>query len=274
MDIRASSFSELAAWCGRLGLSTQGSRTDLENRLFSHYKVTPPEKTGPDESVIDIQSADSTEYFSLEQFNEDYVRLDGGVLISLKDAEKGYTYTIKADSVLFNQTLKLLSASGGVEYKITGEGRDEVFSGDSLTLNTDTWEGYFFDGASFRDRTIDNETLKFRIQGEFISRSSQDFVVMDDAWITSSPRIPANYQIKAEKVWILGPGEWGIRNASLYVGHIPVFYLPFFFYPGDEVVFHPVFGYRSREGTFLQTTTYFTGNRKTEELPLSFLQLT
>jgi len=274
MEVRASSYQELADWCRRLGLSSQGSRSDLEKRLYDHYGLAEPAAPGRDETLIRIDSADSTEYFSLRQFGEDYVRLAGGVRISLQDGRKGHTYTIRADRVLFNQTLKLLSAVGGVEYRIAGAGRDEVFFGESLTLNTETWEGYFFDGASFRDRTVDSQTLRFRFQGEFISRGPQDFVIMEDAWISSSPGIPANYRIRAEKVWIMGPGEWGIRNASLYVGHIPVFYFPFFYYPGDEVIFHPVFGYRSREGAFVQTTTYFLGNRKNDELPLSFLQLT
>ena len=93
--------------------------------------------------------------------------------------------------------------------------------------------------------------------------------------ITSSPNIPANYHIEASKIWIFGPGEWGLQNATLYVGHIPLFYFPFFFYPGDEAVFHPTFGYRTREGTFMETTTYFIGNRKNNaDSAFSFLQLT
>ena len=274
MEIRSSSFGELADWCRRLGLSAQGNRTDIENRLYAHFGISPAERKTVVDSEIKIESAQNTEYFSLDEFGEKYVRLDGGVRITLQDREKGYTYTILGDSILFNQTRKLLSATGNVEYRITGGDRDEVFNGGSLTVDISTWEGYFFEGSSIRERTIDEKSLIFRIQGEFISRSSSDFVIMEDAGITSSARIPANYQIKAEKIWILGPGEWGLRSASLHVGHIPIFYFPFFFYPGDEVLFHPVFGYRSREGTFLQTTTYFLGNRPQEQMPFSFLQLT
>jgi lipopolysaccharide assembly outer membrane protein LptD (OstA) len=274
MDIGTASFSDLAEWCTRLGLSPRGTRSELESRLYKFYDVIPPRKEEEDGSVILIESAQNTEYFSLEQYGEDYVRLDGGVHLTMRDAKKGYSYTIRADSILFNQTLKLLGASGNVEYRISGEGRDEIFKGESLTLDIDTWEGYFFRGSTFKDRTIEGESLAFRIQGEFISRSSKDFIVMEEADITSSPKLPANYNIKAQKIWIFGPGEWGIKNATLQVGHIPVFFFPFFFYPGDEVLFHPVFGYRTREGTFVQTTTYFLGNRSRSQEPLSFLQLT
>ncbi|GAH33408.1 unnamed protein product, partial [marine sediment metagenome] len=62
-----------------------------------------------------------------------------------------------------------------------------------------------------------------------------------------------------------------IWNALLYVGRVPVLYIPFFFYPGEEFFFHPVIGYRDREGRFLQTTTYLIGQKKRKENPLSFI---
>jgi lipopolysaccharide assembly outer membrane protein LptD (OstA) len=273
MDIKTSSFTDLAQWCRRLGLSAQGDRTALENRIYEYYGVKPPVKIEDGKSEITIESAYTTEYFSLEEFKEDYVRLDGGVYMKMYDKEKGHTYTIRADSILYNQTQKLLSATGDVRYSITGGGRDESFSGESLTMNIETWEGYFFDGTTFRERTVEETSLTFHIQGEFVSRSSSDFVIMENASITSSPRVPANYHISADRIWILAQGEWGLRGATLNVGNIPVFYFPFFFYPGDEVVFHPVFGTRSRVGPFMQTTTYFIGNRTNAEFPFAFLNV-
>ncbi|MDR2589366.1 MAG: hypothetical protein LBC67_08060 [Spirochaetales bacterium] len=276
MDIRTSSFTELAAWCKRLGLPADGDRASLERRIYEYYGLDVPKKEeqGAGGNEIKIESAQKTEYFSLDDFKEDYVRLDGGVSMRIVDSQKGHTYTITANSIIYNQNRKLLNAVGDVAYSITGEGRDEVFTGESITLNIDSWEGYFFEGTTFRERTVEEKPLTFRIRGEFVSRSTTDFVVMENARITSSPRLPPNYEIRADKIWILGPGDWGLSGATLHVGNIPVFYFPFFFYPGDEVVFHPVFGTRSREGTFMQTTTYFLGNRKNEEFPFAFLQLT
>jgi len=60
------------------------------------------------------------------------------------------------------------------------------------------------------------------------------------------------------------PGsDFAILNAVLKVGEIPVLYIPFFYFPGDEMIFHPVIGYRTREGGFVQTTTYLIGQPKT-----------
>ncbi len=276
LQISTSTFIELSDWCKRLGLSTEGTRKDLEFRLYSYYGISPskPEEGEKEkETLVQIKSASSTEYYSLEEFDEEYVRLDGGVHLIMEDTKKGTTYTLFADSVLYNRSKKLLSAYGNVRYQIKSQGKEEKFSGTNILINLDTWEGYFLKGESIRERTLAGEPLTFRLQGEFISRSTSDFVLMEEASITSSINLPPHYRLEAEKIWILGPSEWGVQKATLYVGNIPIFYFPFFFYPGDEVVFHPVFGYKSREGTFFQTTTYLIGNRKSEAGSASFLQL-
>ncbi|MFQ3619871.1 MAG: hypothetical protein SNJ78_02890 [Spirochaetales bacterium] len=274
LQISTATFAELADWCKDLGLPTSGTRKDLEVRLYQYYGLSVPKEEEKEEgTLVQIKSAATTEYYSLDTFEEDYVRLEGGVHLVMEDRKKGNTYTLFADSVLYNRSRKLLSAHGNVRYAIKYEGGEEKFSGSSLLINLDNWEGYFIEGLSLRDRTISGEVLTFRLQGEFVSRSKSDFMLMEEASITSSPRIPANYHLRAGKIWIFGPEEWGVKDATLYVGHIPVFYFPFFFYPSDEVIFHPVFGYRSREGTFIQTTTYLVGNRKQEGGGSSFLQL-
>ncbi|MDE5776821.1 MAG: hypothetical protein K2H67_08080, partial [Treponemataceae bacterium] len=51
----------------------------------------------------------------------------------------------------------------------------------------------------------------------------------------------------------------------VYVGVVPVFYLPAFYYPKDELIFNPVFGYRNRAGFYFQTTTYLYGRKPLEK---------
>jgi hypothetical protein len=50
--------------------------------------------------------------------------------------------------------------------------------------------------------------------------------------------------------------------------------IPVFFWPGDEIVFNPSPGSRTREGVYLQTTTFLRGKKKPQENPFSFLQAT
>ena len=70
-----------------------------------------------------------------------------------------------------------------------------------------------------------------------------------------------HYSIHAGKIWILGFGDWAVSDASLFIGQIPVLWLPFFYYPSEELVFHPVIGSRTREGRYLQTTTWVIGEK-------------
>jgi lipopolysaccharide assembly outer membrane protein LptD (OstA) len=60
----------------------------------------------------------------------------------------------------------------------------------------------------------------------------------------------------------------------LHIGRVPVMYLPFFFRPGDEFFFHPAIGFRDREGSFLQTTTYLIGQKARTPSALSVLAAT
>ncbi len=172
LQISTSTFIELTEWCKRLGLSAEGTRQDLESRLYTYYGLSPAKPEEPEkekETLVQIKSASSTEYYTLKEFDEEYVRLEGGVHLVMEDTKKGTTYTLFADSVLYNRSKKLLSAYGNVRYEIKSEGKEEKFTGNTILINLDTWEGYFLKGQSIRERTLSGEPLTFRLQGEFIS---------------------------------------------------------------------------------------------------------
>jgi hypothetical protein len=260
MEIRTSSLMELASMCRELGLSDGGSRDDLANRLRAYYKLPAAGGTVSAEArVITIESARITEYFTLDVVDEEYARLRGDVVISLKDGEA--VHRVKAWEILYNRTRNIMTASGGVEY-IKEEGDTiETFKGESITVNLDNWSSIFMDGIS--ERSISGSDTAYRFAGTVISRNSEEVTVLTRAEITNAKNEDALWSLNASKLWLLPGSDWAILNAVLKVGNIPVLWLPFFFYPSDEITFHPVLGYRSREGTFLQTTTYILGRPKT-----------
>lgn len=146
MDIRTSTLMELAYWCRELGLSDGGTREELVRRLRDYYRLTPESEAVPEGRIITIESARSTEYFTLEAVNEEYARLVGDVMISLKEGET--VHRIKAWEILFNRTRNILSASGGVEYVKEDGTTRETFRGESITVDLDNWSGVFMDGVS------------------------------------------------------------------------------------------------------------------------------
>ena len=263
MDIKTSSLLELAAWCRELGLSEGGGREELASRLRTYYNLkTPGSAPQTEQKIITIESAKTTEYFTLEVIDEEYARLKGDVIISLKDGNA--VHRIKAWEILYNRTRNVMTASGKVEYVKEDGDTIETFKGDSITVNLDNWASIFMDGVS--EKSIAGNTTAYRFAGTVISRNSEEVTVLTGADITNPVNEEAFWSLHASKLWLLPGNDWAILNAVLKVGNIPLLYLPFFYYPSDEIVFHPVLGYRTREGTFLQTTTYILGRPKTEAI--------
>jgi hypothetical protein len=275
-DIHTASYYELVSWCRELGLEDTGTRQALQRRLYAYYRIPPPPaETEPEgkSRLLEIKSAKETQYFTIEQVDEDYVLLLGDVLVEIKEEEA--THRIRAHRILLNETENILSAEGGIEYTLIKGTEEEVFRGERLTFDVDSWEGVFFSGGMEADRSVGGETIRFRFTGESISRLEGNTVVIDRGQITScdNEKDP-HYHIQARKIWVLAPNEWAILHAVLYVGRVPLLYLPFFFRPGDEFFFHPAIGYRDPEGQFVQTTTYLIGQKKRSSSALSFLAAT
>jgi len=257
MELKTSTLSELAAWCRTLGLSEGGTKEDIVKRLREHFNLTEPKQQENEKvKIITIESAQSTEYFSIDVINEDYARLKGDVKLSLKDGDK--VHKISADEILFNRTRNIITASGNVRYERIEADKTETFRGRSITVNIDNWSSIFIDGNS----VMEDDGSSYIFSGSVIYRSEQDVTVLKKATISSGVDENEYWSIKASKLWLLPGSDFAIFNAVLKVGEIPVLYIPFFYFPGDEVVFHPVIGYRSREGGFVQTTTYLIGQPK------------
>jgi len=265
MELKTSALSELASWCRALGLSESGTRAELMNRISDHFKVAQIQQSSENRKVITIEAAQTSEYFSIETVGEDYARLKGGVIISLKD--KDAVHNIRADEVLFNRTRNLLTASGNIEYEKKESDSTETFRGRSLTVDIDNWSSIFLDGNS----TFEDKESAYLFTGSVIYRSDQEVTILNKAKISNANSDEAYWSIRASKLWLLPGSDFAILNAVLNVGEIPVLYIPFFYFPTDEIVFHPVIGYRSREGGFIQTTTYILGRPRADSGEVSSL---
>jgi len=268
MEIKTSTLPELAFWCRSLGLSESGTRTELSRRIREYYELPNPVIIpDPNKKIITIESAHVTEYFKVDVIDEEYARLSGGVRLSLVDDET--THTISADEILFNRTRNILTAEGNVEYEQNNAGAIEKFRGQSITVNLDDWSSIFLDGAS--ERRLESDGTSYRFSGTVISHSDEDVTVLRNAKISNASNEEALWSINSSKLWLLPGSDFAIFNAVLRVGEIPLLYIPFFYFPADEMIFHPVIGYRTREGGFVQSTTYILGRPKADEAGTSSL---
>ena len=155
-DIGTSGFYELIAWLRQLGLATTGNRTELQQRLFAHYGIeaSPETEASPDQVNIAIESALESQYFTIEEIDEQYIRLSGGVRLVLRDNDS--SHTVVADQFLFNQTTSVITAKGNIRYALESNGETELFSGASLTLKLNSWDGLFVRGVAINSQSVEN----------------------------------------------------------------------------------------------------------------------
>ncbi len=270
-DIKTSRKEELIAWCRVLNLPDDGTDDQLKNRLHEYYTIKDSENsdavTDSGNQVI-IKSAKRSEYFEVSITGgekEPVVKLTGNVVLTVSETKRSRTHEVKADSILFNEGSNTISAVGNIEYIVDTNGRKERFTGDSLTFDVNDWTGIIFHGTSERKEEIDKKEVPFFFRGDSIKRASANIMVLYNGSISSTDTDNPDYALKAKKIWITGPGEWSIFSATIYVGHVPMLYLPFYWKSGRDMFFNPVIGQRTDKGYYIQTTAYLIGQKEDDD---------
>jgi len=258
LDIAVSNYYELKAMAARYGLSVAGTSDELRARIYQYLKLSPPTKQASASSVT-IESASTFEYFTLDGSSDRMIKLSGPVSMSVK-TDDGFSHKVTADEIIFDRDKNIIQAKGDVVYLREGGGRSDKFSGSTITVDLGSYSGVFLDGAYNLEPTATTKrTLSFHF--EKLTKRGPDLTMLDQAIVTGCDEVPPHYHIRAKKVWLFENGDWALSGATLYLGVVPVIWLPFFYYPSDEILFHPVIGYRSRVGAFAQTTTYLIGEK-------------
>lgn len=282
-DISTATTQELLDWARSLGVDTRGRRDEIEARMLESYGVErgafePAPDDGPTSdraprgtTTARISSARGSRFFTLEAPDEQYVRLFGGVELLVEDGDA--LHRIEADEIHLNLDRNTLDARGNVRYSVDRSSGREEFRGDSVLFALNDWAGVFLGGITETGETTEDGMPQFTVVGGRITRSPEQVIVVEDGSITSSRADPPNYRIAAERLWLLAPGEWGLRNVVLYVGRVPLLAFPVFFLPGDRLFFSPSISVRERAGLGIQTTTYLIGQGEESDPPLSLLQL-
>ena len=237
----------------------------LSDGLFGAGKKKDEKKEEePQKTVITIMNALKSGNKKDEKNGDDLLTFEGNVQISV---EKGGTKTvISADKVSYNRAREMLFAEGAVKLEQTeASGSTQTISADSLLLNTQTLEGVFDNS-----RVVKAESNAINLPSGSKITVASDLFARDDSGAISfkngsltfcDEEENPHWRIKASRIWLLPGNEFAFLNALVYVGPVPVMYLPAFYYPKDELIFNPVFGYKNRGGYYFQTTTYLFGRK-------------
>lgn len=164
LDIDTASFYELTAWCRRLGIEPVGTAEVLRSKLYQHYELKKEPQAassrGKQNKLIHIESADNIYHSKNEDPPETYIILEGNVVISVDDEGSKVEHRIKAARIIVNQTQSLLTATGGIEYSKKEGGKEpEVYTGNSLSFDISSSEGFFYDGLGKTTKTVEPGTL-------------------------------------------------------------------------------------------------------------------
>lgn len=216
-----------------------------------------------EQSVIKIENAQKTEYAKNPASGEDEIMLSGAVLVSVTRGTE--TTKITASKIIYNRQTTMLYAEGSVTLKTGGgtEGGQDI-SAETLLFNTSTMEGVFDNGRVVQTQSdainLPSDATLIVSSGMF-GRDSGGTVAFKNATLTFCDEDDPHWKIRSSRIWLLPGGEFAFFNAVLFIGHIPVLYLPAFYYPKDELIFNPSFGYSARRGYYMQTTTYIFGRK-------------
>lgn len=217
-----------------------------------------------DRTVITIMNALKSGNKKDEKNGDELLTFDGNVKISVE--KNGSKTIISADKVSYNRARDMLFAEGAVKLEQTeASGATQSISSDSLLFNTETLEGVFDNS-----RVVKAESNAINLPSGSKITVASDLFARDDTGTISfkngsltfcDEEENPHWRIKASRIWLLPGNEFAFLNALVYVGPVPVMYLPAFYYPKDELIFNPVFGYRNRAGYFFQTSTYIFGRK-------------
>ncbi len=209
-----------------------------------------------------INYARHTDYEKNEASGNEIIVLTGNVSMSV---EKGTTrIDIEASTVRYDRKTSMLFAQSDVVLKTAGSGGQQDATADSMLLNTDTLEGIFDNSRIVRygdDDTSIPTGSTLVASSRIMGTGPSGTIAFKKATISFCDDENPHWKIKASKAWMLPGGEFAFLNALLYVGPVPLLYLPAFYYPKDELIFNPVAGYDARRGYFVQTTTYLWGRK-------------
>lgn len=233
--------------------------------LFADESLNEPPPMQPKKSnaTVNIEQAQRTEYRKDIDTGRSVIVLEGDVILSVTQSNS--KTIINADLINFEKDRQMLFAEGNVKLqKMSGSKLNETLTANTLLFNVETLEGIFDGGRIVQEQTDalnlpSGSTLI--VSSDIFGRDESGTIAFKNGSLTFCEDPDPHWKIKASRIWLLPGNEFAFFNALLYVGKLPVFYLPFFYYPKDEMIINPAFGYNARRGYSIQTTFYITGRK-------------
>lgn len=165
---------------------------------------------------------------------------------------------LKADFIKINLITKDTEARGNV---VLFEGEDKIVC-DSFNINLDSQLG------NIQHAKIYLKEQNIYIQGNEINRRGPNSYFIKDGKITTCDGKNPAWHINAENIDVTIEGYAKVRNSTFHIKGLPVFYLPYAFFPvktkRQTGLLFPEFGHSSSEGIFINNSFFWALSENTD----------
>ena len=241
------------------GIPSEGDEEEVRKLIFeyeglSYSSISLPEDISEDTYSLSIINADS-----LREEGE-VILLEGNVVISLT-VDGGEPKSLSASRVIIDSPFSRITALGNATYSDKAKDAPiQEIEADVFSLFYESGDLSIIGGTTMTERkNSDEKTVSFYTTGETLSYSDAGAMLYDKGYITSNPK-EAYSSISASRIAILPGEDMFLSSAVFNIGRVPIFYIPFFFYPGSRILGNPSFGFSSTKGAFLNTTFEIFGS--------------
>ena len=256
-ELNNSDFYSLQQRARSLGLPEKQSADIYRQEIAKFYGITLiPSDTFNGDKII-LERAGELKMIKLKEVDEENLHIIGGVkiIINAKDENKvSIKKEIEADEVYIDLKNKEITGSGNVIYK------DEKleFNGEHFYYNYNINRGTLLSGKT-KIKQKDKSGLEGAFfTGERIAYVGSEESILYDGKLTTCDAEEPHYYIQVKRLWLNKESEWGLLNGIVYVGPMPFLYFPVYYHP-KNIDIYPSFGYKTREGWFVNTTFSILG---------------
>lgn len=252
LRIEYSDYDSLAEMAMARGLAL-GTIDEMRSALLAYHQLSVqriedrPARTGGVELTIDEAS-------SIESPSSSLFIIEGGVHLSLKTDSEARQRLIAADRIIIDLDHNRLSAYGSVRYEDDGQvGKVEAAF---LSYAWEAGDLEIIDAlmASEHDKNEKKGALTLYSRAETVTSISLGTVTTyHDGAIATRSDDPLS-SIKAKKMVFRPGGDLLVTGATVKIGRVPLFWVPFFPFINNRMVGNPAVGINSERGMFVSTT--------------------
>lgn len=256
-EAKTASLEELFIIAEQMGIEPSGDESRMRSMILDRFDEMAHE--GPaaqEEQAVVLRRADQA--FTLRDETRRIIIFSGNVDLVV---EGDMPIDLTASLVIIDEKHRMLYAEGNIDTVLEQLIPAEALYADSVIFSLEEITSAVKGSTAV---FADDEGEQFFLTGEKIILRDQEDILIERGMISTREHDPY-FSVRASRLRLLPSGDLTLTGATLYIGRIPVFYLPFLYYPSRTFLFHPVIGYDSTRGFFSQNTLYLSGSPEPEE---------